>query len=54
MACLMELARGHGRYRLNLGDRPSAFEPPDEGYGSVSLHMRRRLAAYAATAFSNL
>jgi hypothetical protein len=45
---------GHGQYRLNLGDRPFAFAPPDEGYGSVSLHMRRRLETYAATAFSNL
>ncbi len=45
---------GHGRYRLNLGDRPFAFAPPDEGYGSVSLYLLRRLAAHAATAFPNL
>ncbi len=44
---------GHGRYRLNLGDRPFAFTPPDEGYSSVSLYLLRRLAAHAAAAFSN-
>lgn len=45
---------GHGQYRLNLGDRPFAFAPPDEGYGSVSLYMRRRLETHAATAFANV